>query len=597
MRSFRLFLLGSASAVCVALPAQPGIAAPAYDFTAPAIHFTDAEKAAQRDRGQELVRLVREAYASGAGEVTIPPGDYRFGNDSWGKEGAVYALHFRDMQREAANPFRIIARNATLWFEFPLDQVPHAHHALAFTRCRNVSLEGATLDRDPRGNIEGRITQIDQAGNRIEIELVPGSPLPTTFNGSLNQRILPFNADGTFCTALYAMQHKPGGLRYRSVEPGSAEGRVWVLLDEKSELLKTNASDEWRRRYGDAGTLDVGDGLSLVYTTAVSIGVLDCADMRFIDVSVFISKGGVLERFGGGGHLWKNCLFGPRPGSSQWQGADGFLTGCLERGSTYDGITIRNTTDDAMNMHGHWGYIEKVEGRSIVLQASGHPMPARVGDRLTFLDAQTASLRGTATVTAVHDGRLELDQDATAFSGSIAENPAFQSQGWEIRNSTFTDCYQRLLVQGGAGGVLRNNTFRRMGSRVELHSNFFTKNEGGVCRDIRVHDNLFEDVAVHPGGIAVITGFVPLNHKPARGLVTDIAVDRNTFRGYGDHAIVLDGVARGSVTGNTFAGGAANDQPVRLIDCTDVATDAAAATPPAARRLGPGKDRRLNGPR
>jgi hypothetical protein len=88
-------LLPLCVAALVAVLAMQRPAAPAgeqaFDFTAPAIRFTAAKKAAQRDRGQELVRLVRE-------------------------EGAVYALHFRDMQREATNPFRIIARNATLWF-------------------------------------------------------------------------------------------------------------------------------------------------------------------------------------------------------------------------------------------------------------------------------------------------------------------------------------------------------------------------------------------------------------------------------------------------------------------------------------------------
>lgn len=554
---------------------------PAYDFAAPAgPRFTDEEKAAQRDRGREVARLVRDAFDRGAAAVTIPPGDYRFAKDGWDREGAVYALHFRDMQREADHPFRIIADGVTLWFEFPVDQAPHAHHALGFTRCRNISLEGATLDRDPRGNVEGRITQLDPEANRIEIELVAGSALPATFSGNLNQRIIPFNADGSFCTALYAIQHRPGGLRYRGIEPGSAAGRVWVLLDEKSELLKTNASPEWRSRYGEAGTLDIGDGLSLVYSTTVSIGVFHSAEMRFINLKVFITKGGVIEQHGGGGHLWKDCLFGPRPGSSQWQGADGFLTGCLERGSIYDGITIRNTTDDLMNIHGHWGYIESAEGRSITLRRGGHAMPARVGDRLTFFDAHSAAIRGDATVVAVGDGTLELDREATSFAGAIAENPAFQCRGWQIRNSTFTDGYQRLLVQGGADGVICNNTFRRVGSRIELHSNFFTNNEGGVCRSIRIHDNQFEDMALHPGGTAIMAGFVPLDHKPARGLVTDIAVERNAFRGYGAHAVVFEGVSRGSVVGNTFAGPVSGDQPVRLVECTDIVTGPPAPRPP-----------------
>lgn len=554
-----------------------------FSFDAPpGPQFTEKEKRVQRERGTGLVAMVRRAFDGGAESVVIPPGDYRFGKESWGRGGPIYPLEFRGMKRDAAHPFRIIAEGATFWFDLPPDQAPRAHFALGFVDCSHLMLEGATLDRDPRGSMEGRITRIDDAHNRIEIEATEGTLIPASFSGELNQRLVPFNADGTFCAALYALQRRPGQLKYRGIEPGTRPGRHWVNLDEKSELLKTNRDPAWRRAYGDAGTLQVGDGLCLIYTTTSAIGVIDCTGMNFIGVRSYITKGMVREFGGGGGHLWKDCYFGPRPASCHWQGGDGFLSGCMERGSTYDGITMLHTTDDVLNINGFWGYIEKVEGRTITIQRD-HQMPAEPGDRLNFFNRQNGDPLGAATVRSVGGTTIDLDRDAAPLANAIAENPRWQCDGWEIRGCTFMDCYQRLLVQGGNGGTLRDSRFVRVGSSIQLHSNFFTKNEGGICRSISVLSNTFEDVAIHPEGVTLIAGFDPLNRAARVPLVTNIAIRGNAFINSGKHAIEMDATAHAEIAGNTFrnpgrfralAGKgrpAEGLQPVQVKDCSDIA--------------------------
>ncbi|MCC6352691.1 MAG: right-handed parallel beta-helix repeat-containing protein [Verrucomicrobiae bacterium] len=544
------------------------LVAGAFSFEDPAgPQFTEAERRLQRARGTGVVPMVRRAFEAGADSVVIPPGDYRFGKESWGNAGPIYPLEFRGMRRDAAHPFRIIAEGVTFWFDLPADQTPRAHFALGFADSSHVALEGATLDRDPRGNMEGRITQIDDVGNRIEIEAAEGTLVPTSFNGDLNQRLVPFNADGTFCTALYGLQRRPGQLRYRDVAQGTGPGRYWVNLDEKSELLKTNRDPGWRRAYGEAGTLQVGDGLSLVYTTTQAIGVIDCTGMRFIGIKIYISKGMAREFGGGGGHLWKGCYFGPRPVTCQWQGADGFLSGCMERGSTYDGITMLHTTDDVFNINGFWGYIEEAAGKTITLHRD-HQMPARPGDWLNFFDGQTGQPVGVASVDGIDGQVLTLDRDAVPFAGSIAENPGRQCDGWVIRDSVFTDCYQRLLVQGGNGGVLRDCRFVRVGSCVRLHSTFFSKNEGGICRNISILNNTFEDVAIHTDGATLTVGFQPLNRKATAPLLTNLVVRDNTFIHPAKHAVEFDLVAGGEISGNTFHRG--GPEPIRLANCTNV---------------------------
>lgn len=555
---------------------------PPFSFDAPpGPQFSDAEKKTQRDRGTGVVPMVRKAFESGAESVTIPPGDYRFGKESWGPSGPIYPLEFRAMKRDAAHPFRIIAQGVTLWFDLPPDQAPEAHFALGLVACSHLTLEGATLDRDPRGCMEGRITQIDDAGNRIEIEATKGTLVPTNFSGKMEQRLLPFNADGTFCTALYALQNQPGQLKYRNVEAGSRPGRYWVNLDEKSELLMTNRDPGWRRAYGDSGTLQPGDGLSLVYSTTVAISVLDCAGLTFQGLRNYITKGGVRELGGVGGHLWKDCYFGPRPGTCHWQGGEGILTGCMERGCTYDGLTMMHTADDLLDIHGFWGYIEKVAGNIITIQRD-HQMPAQAGDRLNFFDRQSGEPLGMAVVESVDGQTLTLSRAAAPFTNAIAENPHRQSNGWEIRNCVFTDCYQRLLVQGGNGCTLRDCRFTRVGSRIELNSNFFTKNEGGICRKISILNNTFEDVAIHPDGVTLNAGFQSLNHQARTPLLTDLTVRGNTFINSGKHAIEFSLTTGGEISSNTFrdpgryrmlAGKQPTidgPQPVQLKDCNSI---------------------------
>lgn len=551
-----------------------------FSFDAPAgPQFTEAQKAAQRELGKSVMPMVKKAFDSGAGEVRVPPGDYRFGKETWGKDGPVYPLEFRGMKRDKANPLRIIAEGVTFWFELPPDQAPSAHFALGFIECSHLALEGATLDRDPRGCMEGRITQLDDIGNRIEIEATQDTLIPTTFNGKLEQRIVPFNADGTFCAALYALQNRgPARLAYRSVEPSTPPGRYWVNLDEKSELLNTMRDPAWMRAYGHAGTLQIGDGLCLLYTTTTAIGVRNCTGMKFIGVKNYITKGGVRESGGGGGHLWQNCYFGPRSGTCHWQGSDGFLTGCMERGSTFDGCTMLHTTDDLINFNGLWGYIEKVSGHTITLRRDSR-MPARTGDQLNLFDKETGSPLGVAVIESVSHPSLNLESDAESFAGSVAENPHWQNNGWEIRDCDFRDCYQRFLIQGGNGGTLRNCRFTRIGSGIHLDSNFFTNNEGGICRGIQIRDNVFDDVAIHPDGVALQAGFQSLNHEASTPLLSNITVQGNRFINSGRHAIQFSLVSGGVISGNTFvnsgrhrilsgkASPREDPQPVRLKQC------------------------------
>ena len=502
-----------------------------FSFDDPAgPQFTEKQKQSQREAGTRIVPMVTDAWRSGAASVRIPAGDYRFGKERWDRNGVIYALEFADLQRDAGHPLAINAEGATFWFDLGDDQAPTSHFCIGFKNCRHILFQGATIDRGTRGHIEGRITQLDFAHNRIEIALSPGVTVPEKFSFGLEQRVLPFKADGRFCAPLYALQLGGVHLKYASITPGRARGRCYVNLGDTA-LLDTIRDPQWQQAYGDLGTLGVGDGLSCVYTVAAALELVHCGQMTMEDLRVYVAKGWGAEFGGDGGHLWRNCYFGPRPGTSQWQGGEGFMFNATRRGTTLDNVTILHTTDDTANFHGYWGHIKRVAGNRVTLEMSGEfrrtlALDARAGDQLLFLDKNTGEVLGNATVEAVEGDTVTLDRTASDFANAIVEWLDHECAGWLIENCHWHDNCQRLLIQTGPGTV-RHCTFTRQGNGLELNCDM-PYVEGGRPRGITIEDNCFSDVnPSSPNGIVGV--HLHTFGKRQAALIENLRIAGNTF--------------------------------------------------------------------
>lgn len=474
-----------------------------FSFDAPAgPQFTAIEKHEQLELGKLLLPMVKRAFDEGADMVRIPPGDYRFGQEHYEGAKVFYPLGFEDFQRDAAHPFVIDATGVTLWFDLDDTQMPPGHRCMGFRNCRNIVLRGAILDRGTRGCIEGRITEIDREGNRFEIQPSPGITVPLTYKGGEEQRVLPFKSDGRFCVALYDLQPGIRKLRYKDITP-SGDGRYWVnMLD--TNLMERIHDPNWERACGELGVLRVGDGISCIYTSAGAIVLEDSANVTLHEVSVYVAKGGPSESGGDGAHLWKDCYFGPRPGTSQWKGADGYLCRSTRYGSTFDHVTIRHTADDLQNFHGIWGKVSAVSGNCITLETNAALRPtltnARAGDRLRFIHRKTGELLGEAQLTTVNHFQLTIDTDATPFAEAQAEWLDHECADWVVQNCDWEDNFQRLLIMSGPG-IVRGCFFTRMGSNISLNTGMGLV--GGIPNDITIVDNTFVDVNPRPDGSTI----------------------------------------------------------------------------------------------
>lgn len=469
-----------------------------FSFDLPAgPQFTEAEKEAQRELGKGVMPMVMKAFESGADSVRIPPGDYRLGQERWQGAKVIYPLGFENMQRDAEHPFVIDATGATFWFDLDDKQMPPGHRCVGFRDCRNIVLRGAIIDRGTRGCIEGCITRIDREGNRFEIQPSPGVEVPTSYKGADEQRLFPFKSDGRFCVPLYDLQAGVRKLRYKDITP-SEGGRYWVNMLEP-QLIERLHDANWQHAYGDLGVVQVGDGLSCLYTGAGAIVLDDSANITLHGVSVYVAKGGPSESGGDGAHLWKDCYFGPRPGTSQWKGADGFLCRSTRYGCVMDNVTIRHTADDLQNFHGIWGKVKSVSGKQVTLETNGALLPtlhnARPGDRLRFIHRKNGALLCEAKLISLHDYQLTIDQDATPFAEAQAEWLDHECAGWVVQNCRWEDNFQRLLIMSGPG-LVRGCTFTRMGSNISLNTGMGLV--GGIPSDITITGNTFIDVSSRP---------------------------------------------------------------------------------------------------
>lgn len=530
---------------------------PAFSFDAPAgPQFTEAEQAAQRKRGGELMPLIKTAFESGSSEVRIPPADYRFGEESYQGAKVIFPLGFENMQRDPKHPFIIDARGSTFWFDLGDKQMPPGHRCVGFRNCRNIVLRGAVLDRGTRGCIEGRITHIDREGNRFEIQPSPGIVVPSSYKGGDEQRLFPFKSDGRFCAPLYDLQPGIRKLRYKDIIP-STDGRYWINMEDP-DLVERIHDANWEQAYGELGMLRVGDGLSCLYTSAGAIVVEDSANITLHGVSVYVAKGGPSESGGDGAHLWKDCYFGPRPGTCQWKGADGFLCRSTRYGSTFDHVTIRHSADDLQNFHGIWGKVKSVSGNQVTLETNASLRPtlgnARPGDCLRFIHRKTGVLLGEAKLSALKEFQLTLDQDATRFAEGQIEWLDHECAGWVVQNCVWEDNFQRLLIMSGPG-IVRGCTFTRMGSNISLNTGMGLV--GGIPSDITIVANQFTDINPRPHGSAIEARAHNAQGQDKVPPIERLAISGNTFIRSGGSAINVVGIKKSLIENNRI------ESPVR----------------------------------
>ena len=515
----------------VDLPKIPSPAALDVPYSAdnpPGPSFTDAEKQRQFAEGARILACIREAFRAGKESYVIPPGDYRF--DSVYRElgGRSFALH--GMHADPAKPFRILGYGATFWFGLSEHPAPHYHHMVKVVDCSHLSLEGIIVDSDPRGSMDARITAFDFEGNRIQVKPVAGTRLMQSMP-TAEGRFIPFKADGRHIAALYQVDEGwgPGNLFTVKMER-TAEGSYWFTLKNR-KLLETLRDEAWRKAYGSAGTLEVGDMLGFVYSTSAAISLEDCREITVRDSRFFGAKAGLEESGGHGAHRWINCHFMARPGTNNLLGGDGTMMNASMRGSVLERCIIQRTTDDVFNNHGYWKRAVAVAGQSITFK-DAPPRGLASGQLAEAYDTRTERRIGRLTVESV-DGKTVIFREPIGpeYASAAVMFLSFQNAGWVIRDSIFADCYQRVVL-GCGPGLFEGNRLERVGAGLTLGNGRPVDVEGGDPHGVVIRGNVFLDSAASPTLRAIR---VHGTGAPVRGL----EISGNLFVGTGAGAVYV----------------------------------------------------------
>lgn len=443
--------------------------------------------------GQRIRGEILEAFHAGRESYTIPPGDYRFESTYLEVKGNAFALD--GLQRNQDRPFRILGYGATFWFNLHEAPAPHYLQMIKVFNCSYLSLEGLTVDSDPRGCMDARITAFDFEGNRIQVKPIEGTRLIQKAPLHEN-RFIPYKANGHHIASLYQIDSEwgPGNVMYEKMER-TEDGFYWFTLRNK-KLLDTVRNPTWRAVYGSEGTLEVGDMLGVVYNTAAAITLSNCKRITVRDCRFHAAKAGIVERDGYGDHRWLNCYFMARPGTNNLLGGDGDMSSCMH-GSTFDGRIVQRTTDDAFNSHGRWNHAESASDRSLTFRRALPPGLAP-GHTAEAFDTTNDAFLGTLTVKKVDGKTVDFEEavgERFARAGVLFRE--FQNTGWAIRNSIFSDCYQRVRLMCGPG-VFENNLIERVGAGLTFGNGKPMDPEGGLPDGVVIRNNLFINSAISP---------------------------------------------------------------------------------------------------
>lgn len=542
--------------------------------------FTAGQKAAHKAAGAALWAQVAAAAADPlVPEFVVPPGDYGFDQGAFDPRFRTSPCALWDgVRRPDASPFLLTANGATFWADTTVSfSTPAAMFAV--WNSNNVHVRGLTLESYSPQGVEGVLAAVDVPGNRLAVDLLPGSAtLPNAAVVANNTHVVGCKPDGAAIASMYRVNAGwgPGATWVRRVDPDPVvSGRLWYGLDQTS-LLTAMYTPAWYDAHGLRGTLCPGDGVCFNLQRAVcNFDIQNCRNVRVTDCTAY--GGFLLDNGGHGGHVFTRFAQTRRPGTNAVVRGSAQLGGRARVGSVYEACHMGPSTDDHFNIMAlNDSRATALAGNVVTLSLV--PSALLPGDAVEFFDSVSGAPVANALVTAVPpDPRAALLSGAqvtldpappsTVLTGNAtvrAYFPSARSAGWAVRGCTLDSAYQRLLFQTGPG-EFSNNLVRGMGFGMVLSSNFSAETEGGTASGIVVANNAFLECG--PGWLTPVVGVTvaPL----ATGTRTRGTVVRdNVFLGcggaavYGQHLtdavvennVVVDALRRNRLVGATATG-------------------------------------------
>lgn len=527
--------------------------------------WSEDQRIALRNKGQEMLQMLRDASTAKRRKIVIPPGDYLF-HANWSRASTLVGLE----------NLEIIAEGVTFWFGPPMV------HALLFENCRNVTVRGLTIDFTIPCWFQARVTEVDRTAKTLRATLMAGYE-PRNAKGEAEvggkRALMFYGADGRFINH----RHSPG---------------TWQLAEDGKNVVCRDIGLS-----GIPATLNAGAYVVGSIRTGAALRSINCAGMRFENVNLWSSPGMAVNEGGGeGGHIYRRVRATRRPHTNRLHafGADIFHLAGTDRGPTLDRCELAYGADDNLNIHGSFGrVVQRVDARHYHLQGA-----YAAGDSIEFRDQRSVALLGIAKVVMAKetpDGPALPIGDTYQAKGEVLveldkplELPPLalvvldgkrSAGGFVLRNCWLHDNFQRTLINGSPGGLIENNTLQNVGHGLVIQFETWGPwMEGPFARDLTVRGNRFLDAP--PDGAAIsISMHPPGGGSNARRFdakpVTNLTITSNDFARTPTPPLIIHNVDGLKIQGNSIDypadgpnhGGSGNTSGVNwlyLQDCVHV---------------------------
>lgn len=275
--------------------------------------------------------LVREALKRGEKRIVIPPGIYRTGPEAGGELWNLTGIE----------NVEIIADGVTMLGTKLM-------RAISIHRCKNVTLQGLTLDYDPLPFTQGQVVAEAEDGNHIDVKLHAGYPRK------------PY-------ARIDVVDPKT---RFRKKGMPFLWGTKAAMIGEHVVRIQLNGIAKTAKT-GDLVSLSTGQETGAPH----AISIDQCSAIHLKDVTVHSAPGmGIIEADGEGGSSFTGCRIipGPKPAgateerllSSSW---DAFQSKTIRKGPLIENCEIRDAGDDSWSVQSSDFVVLKSDGHTVVL--------------------------------------------------------------------------------------------------------------------------------------------------------------------------------------------------------------------------------------
>ena len=325
--------------------------------------------AAGDDPARDLQTKIDAAIASRSPQLTVPAGNYFFGN--------------RTLLIENATDFALLADGLG-----PVEFVfANAEGGVIIHSCNNVTISGRNatgragihVDRSPPPFAQGTVTKVSDGTSPAEFTLDGDSADPRSLSGDVDPTDYWPNGSSSVMTTGWKKGSR-GAPDTRGMPTGSGPFNHNAIVEIAPRKFRCSSK-------GELSALKVGDQFVSTIWKGFMYNVANSSRVTTEDLAVHATGYmGVYEADGGGGHTYRRFSLVPRNGRIISSNADGIHSEDLDKGPTIIDSHFHSMLDDFMGIHATLLLVQSVEttGSTTKLRIV-HP---HVSDLNTFGDTE-----------------------------------------------------------------------------------------------------------------------------------------------------------------------------------------------------------------